>query len=72
MARVRADAVIGNTLFAAAVDAFKARLLAETLAANGGNRTRTARALGLQRTYLCRLLRYYCPDVAPGQMGKAA
>ena len=42
-----------------AVDTFKRELLARTLAAQDGNRTRTARALGLQRTYLLRLIRRY-------------
>lgn len=40
-----------------AVEAFKRELLALTLAAHGGNRSRAARALGLQRTYLVRLIR---------------
>src|SRR5439155_18295737 len=35
-----------------AVEHFKKQFLAEALIANGGNRTHTARALGLQRTYL--------------------
>lgn len=42
-----------------AVDAFKRELLKSTLVAYGGNRTRTARALGLQRTYLLRLIREF-------------
>ena len=42
-----------------AVDAFKRELLAKALAAHGGNRTRTAQALGLQRTYLLRLIRAF-------------
>lgn len=42
-----------------AVAAFKRQLLVHMLAAHGGNRTRTARALGLQRTYLLRLLREF-------------
>lgn len=36
---------------------FKKRLLAEALCAYGGNRTHAAQALGLQRTYLLRLIR---------------
>jgi DNA-binding NtrC family response regulator len=40
-----------------AVGAFKRELLERTLVAVGGNRTHAARALGLQRTYLLRLLR---------------
>jgi DNA-binding NtrC family response regulator len=41
------------------VDAFKRALLAKALMAHGGNRTRAARTLGLQRTYLLRLIREY-------------
>lgn len=36
---------------------FRQRLLCETLTTYEGNRTRAARALGIQRTYLLRLLR---------------
>lgn len=42
-----------------AVESFKRELLRHMLAAHGGNRSRTARALGLQRTYLLRLLRSF-------------
>jgi Nif-specific regulatory protein len=40
-----------------AVAAFKREVLRHALTAHGGNRTRAARALGLQRTYLLRLIR---------------
>jgi DNA-binding NtrC family response regulator len=40
-----------------AVCDFKRRLIEATLAQMRGNRTHTARALGLQRTYLLRLIR---------------
>lgn len=40
-----------------AVEKFKRELLALALAAHDGNRSRAARALGLQRTYLVRLIR---------------
>jgi DNA-binding NtrC family response regulator len=40
-----------------AVSAFKRRLIEATLVQMRGNRTHTARALGLQRTYLLRLIR---------------
>jgi len=40
-----------------AVEAFKKHLIRTTLASTNGNRTHAARALGLQRTYLLRLLR---------------
>jgi DNA-binding NtrC family response regulator len=39
------------------VEAYKKQLLQVTLEAHGGNRTHAARALGLQRTYLLRLMR---------------
>jgi DNA-binding NtrC family response regulator len=39
------------------VTAFKRDLLERVLQAYGGNRTHAARALGLQRTYLLRLIR---------------
>jgi transcriptional regulator with PAS, ATPase and Fis domain len=41
----------------AAVEEFKRGLIASTLRRTGGNRTRAARVLGLQRTYLARLIR---------------
>ena len=40
-----------------AVSDFKRRLIETTLHQMRGNRTHTARALGLQRTYLLRLIR---------------
>src|SRR5262249_18543838 len=43
------------------VEAFRARLLRDTLARHGGNQTRAAEALGLQRTYLARLLKRLGP-----------
>ena len=45
--------------FHGAVSDFKRRLIEETLSHTGGNRTRAARALGLQRTYLLRLMREF-------------
>ena len=41
----------------AAVEEFKRGLIASTLRRTSGNRTRAARILGLQRTYLARLIR---------------
>ena len=53
-----------------AVTEFKRRLIEHALCEVGGNRTRAARALGLQRTYLLRLMREFGVDVpraaAPG------
>jgi hypothetical protein len=40
-----------------AVRGFKRDLIARTLAEHNGNRTHAARTLGLQRTYLLRLIR---------------
>jgi DNA-binding NtrC family response regulator len=51
--------------FHGAVSEFKRRLIEATLAEMGGNRTRTARALGLQRTYLLRLIREFGITVPP-------
>jgi Nif-specific regulatory protein len=54
--------------FHGAVSEFKRHLIEATLCQMGGNRTRTARALGLQRTYLLRLIRELnvtAPPVAP-------
>ncbi len=52
--------------FHGAVCDFKRRLLEATLTQAGGNRTRAARALGLQRTYLLRLIREFEIRVPPG------
>jgi len=43
--------------YRAAVRDFRRQLIEGTLHALGGNRAQTARALGLQRTYLLRLIR---------------
>ncbi len=43
--------------FHGAVSQFKRHLIEATLHQVGGNRTRAAHALGLQRTYLLRLIR---------------
>jgi DNA-binding NtrC family response regulator len=45
--------------FHGAVTEFKRRLIEATLTQQSGNRTRAARALGLQRTYLLRLMREF-------------
>ncbi len=52
--------------FHGAVCEFKRRLIEATLAQAGGNRTRAARALGLQRTYLLRLMREFQIHIPPG------
>lgn len=45
------------------VEKFKKQLLRTTLEEHRGNRTRAARALGLQRTYFLRLIRNFEIDV---------
>ena len=55
-----------------AVSDFKRRLIEATLRQMRGNRTHTARALGLQRTYLLRLIRdlgVAAPPVPPRGRG---
>jgi DNA-binding NtrC family response regulator len=51
--------------FHGAVSEFKRRLIEATLAQAGGNRTRAAKALGLQRTYLLRLMREFQIRIPP-------
>jgi DNA-binding NtrC family response regulator len=51
--------------FHGAVSEFKRRLIEATLTQTGGNRTRAARALGLQRTYLLRLMREFQVHIPP-------
>jgi DNA-binding NtrC family response regulator len=46
-----------TTSYHGAVSEFKRRLIEATLHQARGNRTHAARALGLQRTYLLRLIR---------------
>lgn len=54
--------------FHGAVSDFKRRLIEATLTQAGGNRTRAARALGLQRTYLLRLIRDFEIRVPPAPL----
>jgi Nif-specific regulatory protein len=56
--------------FHGAVSEFKRRLIEATLHQSGGNRTRAARALGLQRTYLLRLIRELRVRIPPGAVGR--
>jgi DNA-binding NtrC family response regulator len=51
------DATPPSPAFHPAVEAFKRRLLADTIGSCGGNKAEAARRLGLQRTYLYRLVR---------------
>jgi Bacterial regulatory protein, Fis family len=51
--------------FHGAVSDFKRRLIEATLTQAGGNRTRAARAWGLQRTYLLRLMREFEVRIPP-------
>jgi len=52
-----------------AINEFRRRLIEATLHQCGGNRTRTARALGLQRTYLLRLMRELAVAAPPAPRG---
>ena len=58
--------------FHGAVTEFKRRLIETTLTELGGNRTRAARALGLQRTYLLRLMREFAVHVPAGRCAATA
>ena len=51
--------------FHGAVGEFKRRLIEATLTQSGGNRTHAARGLGLQRTYLLRLMREFEVNIPP-------
>jgi DNA-binding NtrC family response regulator len=62
LAPVAPKPVVG---FHGAVSDFKRRLIEATLAQAGGNRTRAAKALGLQRTYLLRLMREFEIHIPP-------
>ena len=54
------------------VTAFEAEVIKRALAATGGNRTHAARLLGLQRTYLLRLMRDRRIDVPrPQRKGRS-
>ena len=54
-----------------AVSAFKRELVREVLAANGGNRSRAAAALKIERTSLLRLIRELgISDLPHGQRGR--
>jgi transcriptional regulator with PAS, ATPase and Fis domain len=46
-----------TSLFYQLVTAAKARIIREPFRRHGGDRTHAARALGIQRTYLIRLIR---------------
>jgi len=55
-----------------AVSEFKRRLIEATLYSARGNRTHAARALGLQRTYLLRLIRDLGVTAPPPSRGRAS
>jgi DNA-binding NtrC family response regulator len=55
----------GSVTYHGAVCDFKRRLIEATLRQMRGNRTHAARALGLQRTYLLRLIRELGVSVPP-------
>ena len=55
--------------FRGAVEEFKRRLIETALRQAGGNRTHAARGLGLQRTYLLRLIRDLAVSAPPPPNG---
>jgi DNA-binding NtrC family response regulator len=55
-----------------AVHEFKRRLIEATLHQVKGNRTHAARALGLQRTYLLRLMRELAVTAPPAPVRRSA
>ena len=56
-----------------AVSAFKRRLVEDALARHGGNRSRAAVALGIERTSLLRIIRELgIEGLPPGQPGRPA
>ncbi len=58
-------APMASETFHCAVADFKRRFIEAALHAHDGNRTHAARALGLQRTYLLRLIRTLEVDAPP-------
>ncbi len=57
MTAIPPPATVSSPDYHGAVCEFKRRLIESTLRQARGNRTHAARALGLQRTYLLRLIR---------------
>jgi len=55
-----------------AVEEFKRTFLRNMLDAHRGNRSRTARTLGMQRSYLVRLIRHYGLDGPCGRNAQSA
>ncbi|MGQ0722849.1 MAG: helix-turn-helix domain-containing protein [Candidatus Eiseniibacteriota bacterium] len=56
-----------HNLYHSLLAAFQVEVIKRALAAAGGNRTHAARLLGLQRTYLLRLMRDRGIDVPPAR-----
>ena len=61
-----------TNLFQEACDEFRRQFLGAVLAATHGNRTRAARALGMQRTYLVRCVRELGAGAPPSRAGTPA
>ena len=62
---------IGESEYGRRVREFKRTLIRSIIIAHGGNRTHAAKSLGLQRTYLQRLVRDLAPSLPPGKRGGA-
>jgi len=60
---------VGGRGYEASVRDFKRWLLEVTLAEHDGNRTHAARALGLERTHLLRLIQKFKVKCSPGRIG---
>ena len=62
-----------HSVYHSLLTAFKTELIRRALGATGSNRTYAARLLGLQRTYLHRLMRELAVDIpASGRNGRGA
>jgi DNA-binding NtrC family response regulator len=69
MSPVANPPVLDGGTFHESVRRYKRELVAATIAGCHGNRTHAARALGLQRTYLLRLIRDLEVDVPASPRG---
>lgn len=72
MERLTTMARPGEMTYHEAVEGFRVLLLTRALAEHGGNRTRAAHALGLQRTYFAKLIRDHAVPRDPPRYGRGA